>query len=155
MPSNLPWPPRAGQPPHGVRQRLLGCGGSPPPPFLSRSPARHHTPEGPRASQTSGPQGLRSHHSCHAREVLPVTMPQRGPLTVSRGEIKGGVGLGAQIWVPHKVSCPWETWGHHQASKVSAQDPSTPAGETSRLPGAECPLPEGYLHLILLHGDHV
>lgn len=70
-------------------------------------------------------------------------MPQRGPLTVSRGEIKGGVGWGAQIWVPHKVSSPQATWGHHQASKVSAQDPSTPARETSGLPGAEGPSPEG------------
>lgn len=71
-----------------------------------------------------------SHHSCHVREFVPVTVPQRSP-TVSRGEIKGAVGWGAQIWVPHKVSSPWETWGHHQASKVSAQDPSTPARETA------------------------
>lgn len=74
---------------------------------------------------------------------------------MSRGEIKGAVGWGAQIWVPHKVSSPWETWGHHQASKVSAQDPSTPARETAGLLGVEGPSPEGDLHLILLHGDHV
>lgn len=60
-----------------------------------------------------------------------------------------------RIWVPHKVSSPWETWGHHQASKGLPKTPSTPARETAGLLGVKGPSPEGDLHLIPLHGDHV